>query len=342
MVTIYQIKKKGFDVKNKKHQGKANMKRKMMMMLFCVLLLFNCGCAKQDSVSDKKKIVVVLKSLSSEYWSYVAAGAQAAGNDLGVEVMVKGSQSETAYEEHNNIIETLVMAGDLDALVISPLQPDSVKNVLKDVKCPVLFIDTDAEYEDKISYIGTSNYDSAYKGGQYAAKLVNKEGAKAVIIGGTQGNTSTDERVNGYTDALKAAGISIESVQYADGLADKAASIMENLFISLNGDIDIVMCNNDEIASGVSKVVAELGKKDVIIVGFDGIQAGVQNVIDGKVTCTVAQSPFEMGYLAVENAVAAANGETIEKKIVTEVTLVTQENAESYMEILKTNLEKFK
>ena len=48
---------------------------------------------------------------------------------------------------------------------------------------------------------------------------------QAIIIGGTQGNTTTDERVDGYTDALKEAGISIESVQYADGLADKAASI---------------------------------------------------------------------------------------------------------------------
>ena len=318
------------------------MKKRIMVLLSCVLLLFNSGCAKQDNASDKMKIGVVLKSLSSEYWSYVAAGAQAAGNDLDVEVMVKGSQSETAYEEHNNIIETLIMAGDLDALVVSPLQPDSVKSVLKDVKCPVLFVDTDAEYKDKISYIGTSNYDSAYKGGQYAAKLVNKEGAKAVIIGGTQGNTSTDARVNGYTDALNEAGILIESVQYADGLADKAASIMENLFISLNSDIDIVMCNNDDIASGVSKVVVELGKKDVIIVGFDGIQAGVQNVIDGKVTCTVAQLPFEMGYSAVKNAVATAKGETVEKEIETDVTLVTQENAESYMEILKTNLEKYK
>ena len=117
---------------------------------------------------------------------------------------------------------------------------------------------------------------------------------------------------------------------------------MENLFISLNNDIDIVMCNNDEIASGVSKVVAELGKEDVIVVGFDGIQAGVQNVIDGKVTCTVAQSPFEMVYLVVENAVAAAKGETVEEKIETGITLVTEENAESYMESLKSNLEEYK
>lgn len=321
---------------------KTKMRKRIIALLSCVLVLVSSGCAKQDNESDKMKVGVVLKSLSSEYWSYVAAGAQKAADDLDVEVYIKGSQSETAYDEHNNIIETLIIAGDLDALVVSPLQPDSVSSVLKDATCPVLFVDTDAEYENKCSYIGTSNYDSAYKGGEYAASIVNKEDAKAVIIGGTQGNTSTDERVDGYTDALSEAGISIESVQYADGLADKATSIMENLFISLNYDIDIVMCNNDEIASGVSKVVAELGKEDVIVVGFDGIQAGVQNVIDGKVTCTVAQSPFEMGYLAVENAVAAAKGETVEEKIETGITLVTEENAESYMESLKSNLEEYK
>lgn len=283
------------------------------------------------------KVGVILKTLSSEYWSYVAAGVKQAEKDLGVTVDLQGPASETSYDEQNNMIETMLSSPDLDAFVISPLQPDSVVSVIGDTKTPVLFVDTDAPYENKVTYIGTGNYEAAYLGGEYAAKKAGK-GAKAVIISGVQGNTTSDERERGYKEALEANGITVEAVQYAEGLADKAASIMENLLTSLNNDVNIVMCNNDEIATGASRAVEQAGLENVIIVGFDGIQAGVQNVIDGKFAATVAQSPFDMGYTAVEKAVAAAKGDDVLQYIDTGAIVITSDNAEKYLEELKSRL----
>lgn len=293
----------------------------------------------KESTGEKSdiKVGVILKTLSSEYWSYVAAGVKQAGEDLGVTVDLQGPASETAYDEQNNMIETMLSSPDLDAFVISPLQPESVVSVIGDTKVPVLFVDTDAPYENKVSYIGTGNYAAAYLGGEYAAKKAG-EGAKAVIIGGIQGNTSSDERERGYREALEAKGVEVVAVQYAEGLADKAASIMENLLTSLNNDVDIVLCNNDEIATGASRAVEQAGLDDVIIVGFDGIQAGVQNVIDNKFTATVAQSPFDMGYTAVERAVAVAKGEKILEYIDTGAIVIESENAEAYLAELKSRL----
>lgn len=291
--------------------------------------------AKTDS---DIKVGVILKTLSSEYWGYVAAGVKAAEKDLNVTVDLQGPASETAYDEQNNMIETM-LSSDLDAFVISPLQPDSVVSVIGDTSVPVLFVDTDAAYEKKVSYIGTGNYEAAYLGGEYAAKKAGK-GAKAVIIAGVQGNTTSDEREKGYREALEANGVTVEAVQYAEGLADKSASIMENLLTSMNNDVDIVMCNNDETASGASKALQQAGLKDVLVVGFDGIQAGVQNVIDGAFSATVAQSPYDMGYKAVEKAVAAAKGETVDKSIDTGATVITSENAKDYLDKLKASLAK--
>lgn len=290
-----------------------------------------------EAADDDLRVGVILKTLSSEYWGYVAAGVKQAGIDLGVTVDLQGPASETAYDEQNSMIETMLSSPDLDAFVIAPLQPDSVVTVIGDTAVPVLFVDTDAPYEKKLTYIGTGNYDAAYLGGEYAAKKAG-EGAKAIIIGGTQGNTSTDERVKGYTDAIVANGGTVEAVQYADGLADKAAGIMENLLTSMNNDIDIVLCNNDDTAAGASRAAGQAGLTDVLIVGFDGIQAGVQNVIDGVFAATVAQSPFNMGYMAVEKAVAVAKGETIDTTIDTGATVITTENAQAYLDELKTVL----
>jgi ribose transport system substrate-binding protein len=292
----------------------------------------------EDTATDSDiKVGVILKTLSSEYWGYVAAGVKQAGEDLGVTVDLQGPASETAYDEQNNMIETMISDPDLDAFVISPLQPESVVTVLGDTTVPVLFVDTDAPYDKKISYIGTGNKEAAYLGGEYAAKQAG-EGAKAVIIGGVQGNTTSDAREAGFREALEANGVTVEATQYAEGLADKSASIMENLLTSLNNDIDIVVCNNDDTASGASRAIQQAGLTDVVIVGFDGIQAGVQNVIDGSFAATVAQSPYNMGYMAVEKAVAVAKGETIDASIDTGATVVTSENAQAYLDELKSVL----
>ncbi|PXV93441.1 monosaccharide ABC transporter substrate-binding protein (CUT2 family) [Lachnotalea glycerini] len=283
------------------------------------------------------KVGVILKTLSSEYWGYVAAGVKQAATDLGVTVDLQGPSSETAYDEQNNMIETMLSDSDLDALVISPLQPDSVVSVLGDTTTPILFVDTDAPYDKKVTYIGTGNKEAAYLGGEYAAKKAG-EGAKAVIIGGVQGNTTSDAREAGFKEALEANGVTIEATQYGEGLADKSSSIMENLLTSLNNDIDIVVCHNDETAAGAARAVQQAGLTDVLIVGFDGIQAGVQNVIDGNFAATVAQSPYNMGYMAVEKAVAVAKGETVEATIDTGATVVTSENAQAYLDELKSVL----
>lgn len=290
------------------------------------------GAANGDNV----KVGVILKTLSSEYWSYVAAGVKAAEKDLDVTVQLQGPASETAYDEQNNMIETMLADNSIQALVISPLQPDSVVSVLGDTEKPILFVDTDANYDKKLSYIGTGNEPAAKSGGVEAAKVAG-EGAKAAWIGGVQGNTTSDAREAGFIAGLKEGGVETVVKQYGEGLADKAASLMENILTS-NPDLKVVVANNDEMASGAAKAAKAAGRDDMVIFGFDGIQAGVQNVIDGNVAGTVAQDPYGMGYKAVEAAVKAAKGEKLEEFIDTGSTVVTKDNAEEYLGKLKEQL----
>jgi ribose transport system substrate-binding protein len=317
------------------------MKRLTVIFSALMIMLTIMSCGRRGSGSSASssgtRVGVILKTLSSEYWGYVAAGVKAAEKDLGVSVDLQGPASETAYDEQNNMIETMLANPEIKAFVLAPLQPESAVSVIGSTATPVLFVDTNAPYKDKKSYIGTGNYEAAYLGGEFAAKKAGK-GAKAVWIGGVQGNTTSDQREKGFVEALEANGVDVVAKQYAEGVADKAANIMENLLTRLNNDIDIVVCNNDEIASGVARVIKQAGLDNVIIVGFDGIQAGVQNVINDDVTATVAQSPFKMGYMAVEKAVAAAKGENLEPVFDTGATVISKENAEEYLKQLKSQL----
>ena len=62
------------------------------------------------------------------------------------------------------------------------------------------------------------------------------------------------------------------------------------------------------------------GTEDVLLVGYDGTEEA-----------TVAQNPYKMGLVGVKEAVNAAKDESVPKTINTGVTLVTPENAKSYL-----------
>lgn len=319
-------------------------KRILSLMLVSALLVSATGCAgkkadtppagSETASSEKEiKVGVILKTLSSEYWSYVAAGVNAASKDLGVKVDLQGPASETAYDEQNNMIETM-LAGGIDAFVISPLQSESVASVIGDVKIPIITVDTDAEIPGKVAFVGTGNDKAAYQGGLFAAEKAGK-GTKAVIIGGVEGNATSDARQAGYTRAMEENGIDIVSVQYAQSNPDTAANVMENMITAQSGDIQIVLCHNDDTAAGAATACKQSGLNDAIIVGFDGNQSGVQNIIDGTITATCAQSAYTMGYKAVETAVKSVKGETVKSFVDTGCQVISSENAKDYLEQLK-------
>ena len=73
-----------------------------------------------SSSGDTHKLSVVLKTTSSEYWSYVIAGIEQAEKDLGnVEVDVRGANSDTDFDGQLNMVETIVNADMCEAIAIA-------------------------------------------------------------------------------------------------------------------------------------------------------------------------------------------------------------------------------
>lgn len=69
-----------------------------------------------------------------------------------------------------------------------------------------------------------------------------------------------------------------------------------------NSDIQAVFAQNDEMALGAAEALKSVGKKDVIVVGFDGNDDGIKAVSEGKIAATIAQQPVEMGKLSLQAA----------------------------------------
>ena len=133
------------------------------------------GDSQASSSGDTHKLSVVLKTTSSEYWSYVIAGIEQAEKDLGnVEVDVRGANSDTDFDGQLNMVETIVNADMCEAIAIAPLQADQIANALTGVKIPVLAIDTN--FDQAETFIGTAHEDAAYQGGKYVAEKIGKGG----------------------------------------------------------------------------------------------------------------------------------------------------------------------
>ncbi|MDD6684945.1 MAG: sugar ABC transporter substrate-binding protein [Lachnospiraceae bacterium] len=304
-----------------------------------------------SSATGSHKIDVILKTLSSEYWQYVKAGCDAYAKDHpDISVDVKGPSSETAYDEMTNMVQTDLANTDYDAIVIAPLQSDSVANQIADAKVPVLAVDTKINSDKIASFIGTGNEAAAKSGGQAAveaAKALGWEEINCIEIAGVQGDETNTARMKGYKEGVEAAGGTFldDETQYADATADKAVTAMEGIMSKYPDGVAIICANNDDMAMAAAKTAAgNEAYKNTVFLGFDGGAAVCESIAGGDATfanyISVAQNAYDMGYKAVETAVKVVNGESVEDFVDSGSEIVTKENAQDRLDKLNSYIGK--
>lgn len=328
------------------------MKKVLAMILALVMALSLVACGGGDTKTEDPapadgneatepaaagdvEIAVVLKTLASEYWGYVKAGCDAAAADLGVKVTVVGPGAESEIEQQVAMIEQQIAS--CDAIICAPNDAGAAAAALQaaiDAGIPVLSVDTNVGIAGQTSFVGTSNVDAAYEGGIWAIDTVGTD-AKAVIIYGQEGDNTSNMRREGYEKACEEKGVEVLSALSGNNLTDGATKAMEDLLNTYPDQIDIVLCHNDDTAIGAMNACKSAGVSDITIVGFDGNASAVDLILAGElVKATVAQQPYEMGYQAVEAALKAINGESVDEVINAPVQVVTAENGQAYLDNL--------
>ncbi|MDU4784276.1 MAG: sugar ABC transporter substrate-binding protein [Clostridiaceae bacterium] len=278
-------------------------------------------------------IKVILKTLASEYWQYVGNGCKQAGEDLGVTVDVLGASSETAYDEQLSMIETTLSSSDCDAMVVAPLQAETVATQIAGTDLPIVAIDTAINSDKVLSFVGFNNEELAAMGGKAAVEAAKDKGwdkITAIGIMGVQGDSTSEARIAGFKQGIAEAGgeyLSAET-QYADSVADKAVTCMEAIIQAHPEGVSIIVANNDDMAAGAARAAAAFpAYKNTIFVGIGGNLAGIDAILAGQETMTVAVDGYDVGYLGVQAAVDALNGKKLDEFIATDATVVTADNA---------------
>ncbi|MCY6371389.1 sugar ABC transporter substrate-binding protein [Clostridium ganghwense] len=298
----------------------------------------NAATAGKDAGAEKKSeevtIGVVLKTLNSDYWKLVQAGALDGAKELGVKIEVIGPNAETDIMGQTSMMEDQIVK-NVSALVISPSQPSAAITSFDkadEQKIPVLLIDTDAEWDKKKSFIGTGNVAGGKMAGKYIGEKLEK-GSEIVVIRGALGDATHDQRVNGAKEEIEAAGLKLIEVQPADSDRNKAMTVMENL-LQTHPNVKGVFCSNDEMALGAVRALKQANKADVVVVGFDGSPDALKAIKAGELTATVAQNAYNMGKTGVEAAVKVVKGEKIDSRIDTGTSLIDKDSVDKAQEDL--------
>ena len=293
----------------------------------------NSGDTADQTTQQDYHIKVILKTLASEYWQYVGNGCKQAGEDLGVTVDVLGASSETAYDEQLSMIETTLSANDCDAMVVAPLQAETVATQIANTDLPIVAIDTAIDSDKVLSFVGFNNEELAAMGGKAAVEAAKDKGwdkITAIGIMGVQGDSTSEARIAGFKQGIAEAGgeyLSAET-QYADSVADKAVTCMEAIIQAHPEGVSIIVANNDDMAAGAARAAAAFpAYKNTIFVGVGGNLAGIDAILAGQETMTVAVDGYDVGYLGVQAAVDALNGKKLDEFIATDATVVTADNA---------------
>ena len=285
------------------------------------LMAGTAACGSTSS-SGGDKVALLVSTLNNPFFVDLRDGAQAAAKDLGVDLMVSDAQNDSSTQQ--NQAQNAQSQG-AKAVIINPVDSDAASPAVAPLlssSLPVISVDRSVTGEDVTSHIASDNVAGGAQAADELAKAVGEKG-KVIILQGTPGAASTRDRGDGFKKEIKKySGIEVVAEQTA---LDVTTNLMQS-----NPDVVGIYAENDEMALGAIQSLGSKAGADVKIFGFDGTEDGLKAVSNGTMVGTIAQQPKELGKKAVEAAVKAIKGESVEKTESIEVKTVTKGNVADF------------
>jgi ribose transport system substrate-binding protein len=281
----------------------------------------------------KPTVAIIVKDTTSPYWQTVLAGARKAGQDLGVNVVELGAQSESDANGQIGLLKTAA-ASDPAAIVIAPAQSQALAAPIDEAakKVKVIGIESTADAKAMTSLLATDNVNVGRIAADALAAAITKtygdtEG-NIVIITALPGVAVLDQRAKGFKEVLatKYRALAIVADKVADGKPTTVLDIMKDL-IAHTADLRGVFVSDPAMTQAVGQAVAESKSGDKInVVGVGSDEKLVKLLADDTIAGLVVEDPFRLGYDGIKTALAAARGEPVAANVDTGATLVTKAN----------------
>lgn len=307
-----------------------------IIILMVSLLLGTTACQRGDrgTKTDKPVIALVMKTLNNPFFIDMQNGARAAADSLGVELLVQAAEREVDVEKQMQIVENLIQRR-VAALCITPsgskeIVPAIVKANASNI--PVLIVDTRVD-EPTLSasggkiatFIGSDNYEGGRIAAQYLAEKLGNRG-KIAVLEGIPGHETGDARLSGFRDVLaQFPDMEIVASQTANWERDQGFNVFQNILQS-HPEVEALFACSDLMALGAVEAIAAAGRAgEIVVVGFDAIVDARGAISENAMAGSVAQHPYDMGWIAVESAQRLITAGSVAEYIPVKIELITKD-----------------
>ncbi|WP_291049689.1 sugar ABC transporter substrate-binding protein [Herbiconiux sp.] len=297
------------------------------------LVLSGCSVDNADAPSggstggSDSKTIGVSMSFVNQFYSAAQEGMEDEAEEQGYKLTVLNAQGNSSTQV--NQVQNLVSQG-VGSIIFIQLDASSGGASLDQASAagiPVIGVDQVPVSDDYVTYIGSDSVEMAKQTCDYLNELLGGKGQIAIVEGIPASSTQM-QRTEGCGDVLTAnPGLDVVSTTSADWDQNKAVSVFTNV-LTANPGLQGVFAQNDDMALGVASAIQTAGAPQIPVVSIDGFPAAYTAIEDGTMTSTMSQQPYNMGRLAVKNAIQAMNGDAadIPKTQIQDSVLVTKDN----------------
>ena len=279
--------------------------------------------------SANKSITFALSTQANSFMVQMREGAQKKADELGLTINFQDASDDSATQANQLANAAATGAG---AVIVNPTDSDAMASAVKqltDAKIPVVAVDRAVNNAEVSSYIASDNVGGGKQAAKALSEAINGEG-EILVLQGKTGSSASRERGQGFEEGLKdSPNIKVVAKQTAEFERVKGLDVTTNL-LQAHPNVKAIFAENDEMALGAIEALGDKAGKDVIVVGFDGVEDALKAIKEGTMYASIAQQPADMAAQAVVEASKLLKGESATKEMQVDVVTVTKDNVDKF------------
>ena len=288
------------------------MKRWMLigLLLLTAMLLAGCvaGGSETQQPEEKKLILVGFSQVGSESnWRVANTDSmkKAFSEENGYELIFDNAKQK--QENQIKAIRTFIQQ-EVDYIILAPITETGWESVLEEARAeniPVLIVDRQVNVADQDLYtawVGSDFRQEARVATKWLEQELQRTGRqddpiRILHLQGTISATAQLRRSAGLEEAAAAHdNWSIVAQLPGEYTQAKAYEVVME-YLMKDRDIDVLYCENDDMAFGAMEAMDRLGiaygaDGGVIVISFDAVHAALQACLDGKINLCVECNPL--------------------------------------------------
>ena len=285
--------------------------------------------SSSSEVKGEGLIVIITPSPDNVFFKAEQDAAKAEAEKLGYDTLVISHDDDPTKQ--SQAIDTAISRKAVAIILDNAGADVSVAAVqkAKDAGIPSFLIDREINKTGiAVAQIVSNNAQGAALGGQQFATAMGGKGDYAELTG-KETDTNAGVRSQGYHSVLDQY-TDMKMVAQQSANWDQAEALAKTqTILQAHPDIKGIIAGNDTMALGAQAALDSAGKKDVVVVGFDGSPDVVASILKDKINATVLQPAALIAQMAVQQAhefITTGKASQPEKQSI-DCVLITKDNA---------------